>query len=200
VRGIAVPRRGLEPLRPCGQRSLSPPRLPIPPPRRGSWLGDRWAVVAYWRRRGRRAAQRRVRAGIRSAKIRCTHLAAYSEPHYTTFAAAPRTAPSASPCSCAACGRRCTSRGLGDTGSGGRYGLCGGAAPTPSHQSGVMQHPLRGVRLCRPGRNVPFLAEQQQSRRRSVIHNGPRFGPRGDTARRRHALRRHFGRRQLPPL
>jgi hypothetical protein len=36
----AVPRRGLEPLRPCGQRSLSPPRLPIPPPRRGPPAGE----------------------------------------------------------------------------------------------------------------------------------------------------------------
>jgi hypothetical protein len=29
-----VPRRGIEPLHPCGLRILSPPRLPVPPPRR----------------------------------------------------------------------------------------------------------------------------------------------------------------------
>ena len=37
--GCLVPRAGLEPARPCGQRILSPQRLPIPPPglRREKW-------------------------------------------------------------------------------------------------------------------------------------------------------------------
>ena len=32
-RGFKVPRTGLEPVRPCGHRILSPACLPIPPPR-----------------------------------------------------------------------------------------------------------------------------------------------------------------------
>src|SRR5437867_4909972 len=33
-RSTEVPRRGVEPLHPCGRRILSPLRLPVPPPRR----------------------------------------------------------------------------------------------------------------------------------------------------------------------
>src|SRR5437867_1432068 len=33
-RSDEVPRRGVEPLHPCGRRILSPLRLPVPPPRR----------------------------------------------------------------------------------------------------------------------------------------------------------------------
>lgn len=34
-RGFKVPQTGLEPVRPCGHRILSPACLPIPPPGRG---------------------------------------------------------------------------------------------------------------------------------------------------------------------
>ena len=35
---MVVPGKGIEPIPPCGERILSPPRLPISPPRRGDQL------------------------------------------------------------------------------------------------------------------------------------------------------------------
>src|SRR5712692_7314451 len=66
--GRGVPRGGVEPPPPCGERFLRPPRLPIPPPRRGqptisfgrhaSWPCP-FAPVAAGRQRLQRPLQRR---------------------------------------------------------------------------------------------------------------------------------------------
>ena len=59
-----VPRRGIEPLHPCGLRILSPPRLPVPPPRRAAHHSARYgqaptrhrSVKGSWRARRERAS------------------------------------------------------------------------------------------------------------------------------------------------